>query len=72
VEVLAASWAKPGDIVLLEGSTTAGETEASIDVGTFFSIPLRAVGGFAYVGDTRLTVEGRALELAVVRDGEIG
>lgn len=72
VEVLAAPWAKPGDIVLLEGSTTAGETEASIDVGTFFSIPLRAVGGFAYVGDTRLTVEGRALELAVVRDGEIG
>jgi methionyl-tRNA synthetase len=72
IEVLDASWAKPGSIVLLEGSTKICDVESCIDVDTFFSIPLRAKDGYAYVGDSRLMVDGRPIELTAVRDGEIG
>lgn len=43
-----------------------------IDAETFFSVPLLAKAGNAYVGSTRLLVSGQAFQLQTVRDGEIG
>lgn len=71
VEVLTAPWAAPGTPVRLSGCETAPPT-GQIDVDTFFSLPLKAVGGFAEMDGVRLLAEGRALSLAKVPDGEIG
>jgi len=87
VEVLSAPWANPGTCVTLEGlagdspagegstaegSAAEGSAKAEIDVDTFFSVPLVSRDGFAMVGTARLQVEGKALQLQTVRDGEIG
>jgi len=71
VEVLTAPWAAPGDPVAVEGAAFFAVPE-TIDVDTFFSVPLRASGGFALAGKGRLGSGGRPLELETVRDGEIG
>jgi len=72
VEVLQAPWAAPGTPVSLEGLVADGPAEPQIDVDTFFSVPLAAVDGFARAGSAKLAVEGQALQLQNVRNGEIG
>jgi len=72
VEVLQAPWAAPGTPVSLEGLVADGPIEPQIDVDTFFSVPLAAVDGFARAGSAKLAVEGQALQLQNVRNGEIG
>ncbi len=78
VEVLTAPHAKPGERVVLE--TPPDHTDAppqspplgAIDASTFFSIPIIAKDGYAWVGETRLSVAGEPIKLEIVRDGEIG
>ena len=72
VEVLSAPWALPGSLVTLEGLSPNGSVEAQIDVDTFFSIPLIAKNGFAFAGSSRITADGQAIQLHMVKDGEIG
>jgi len=73
VEVLTAPWAAPGDPVVLEGTGAgAARNGELIDVDTFFSIPLHADKGFAFVGGTRLVAGETPLTLLDVTDGEIG
>ena len=78
VEVLTAPAARPGDRVVLEmpsnsAAALAAEVPAAIvDASTFFSIPIVAKDGFAWVGEGRLSVAGELLKLDCVKDGEIG
>ena len=78
VEVLTAAHAKPGDRVMLDPSSTAATLApaeppaATVDASTFFSIPILAKNGYAWVGDARLSVAGKLITLENVRDGEIG
>jgi methionyl-tRNA synthetase len=80
VEVLEAPWAVPGTRLGLEGRPIAAEAAATaspsatpeIEVDDFFSVPIEARGGCAYIGGSRLSAEGRALSLLKVPDGEVG
>jgi methionyl-tRNA synthetase len=80
VEVLEAPWAAPGTRLGLEGRPIASEAAATaspsatpeIEVDDFFSVPIEARGGAAYIGASRLSAEGRALSLLKVPDGEVG
>jgi len=76
VEVLAAPNANPGDRVILEkaeGALASLEIpSAIIDVDTFFSIPIVAREGNAWVGSTRLVVNGEPIVLQKILNGEIG
>ena len=71
VEVLDAGDAAPGTRLSLEGRAVPGEV-AQIDVDGFFSVPIAAKGGFAYIGSARLVAAGRPFALAKVPDGEVG
>ena len=71
VEVLTVPWAQPGDPVLVEGGSTF-QLPVSIDVDTFFSVPMRSDHGFAMAGKGRLVSGGRPIVLSSVADGEIG
>jgi|YelNatPaOPRAMG01_1025707.scaffolds.fasta_scaffold00222_20 methionyl-tRNA synthetase len=76
VEVLAAPNANPGDRVILEKAEGAPASleipSAIIDVDTFFSIPIVAREGNAWVGSTRLVVNGEPIVLQKILNGEIG
>jgi len=71
VEVLFAPWAKPGDQVYLEGREPAGSLP-SIDIDSFFDIPLKAVQGKARTGNGMLVVSGQGLGTQAVLEGELG
>jgi len=71
VEVLTVPWAQPGEAVLVQGGGTFSKPD-TIDVDTFFSVPLRSAGGFALAGEGRLVSAGRPIQLSSVVDGEIG
>lgn len=76
VEVLTAQQAKPGDRIVLENYAASiprpQEPLALVDAATFFSIPLVARDGFAWVGQYRLCAAGQPLQLENIKDGEIG
>ena len=76
VEVLDAPHAQPGDRVYLEGFKEMAVLESApvdiIDVDTFFSIPIVAKDGYAFVGSQRLCVGSEPLRLKNVLNGEIG
>ncbi len=76
VEVLAAPNASPGDRVILEktegGPASSEIPSAIIDIDTFFSIPIVAKEGSAWVGTKRLVVNGEPIALRRVLNGEIG
>ena len=74
VEVLDAPWAAPGTRLCLEGraSLSAADTASETDADGFFSVPIEARGGFAYVGSARLVADGKPLSLLRVPDGEVG
>jgi methionyl-tRNA synthetase len=71
VEVLDAGDAAPGTRLSLEGRALPGAV-AEIDVDAFFSVPIRAEGGFAHVGVCRLMAGQRPFSLDRVKDGEVG
>ncbi len=76
VEVLDAGEAAPGTRLSLEArASVEGEAAAAmpeIDADTFFSVPIEAKGGFAYIGSARLLASGRPFALERVAEGEIG
>jgi len=76
VEVLDAPYAQPGDRVYLEGFKEMASLKSApvdiIDVDTFFSIPIVAKDGYAFVGSQRLCVGSEPLRLKNVLNGEIG
>lgn len=72
VEVLSMPDAAPGTRVILEGQDPAIIPEPQIDVDTFFSVPIAARDGNAWVGGARLTADGRHYVLARVQSGEVG
>jgi methionyl-tRNA synthetase len=76
VEVLDAPHAKPGDRVYLEGFKDGATSEPApvetIDIDAFFSIPIVAKDGYAFVGGQRLYVGSEPLRLKKVLNGEIG
>jgi methionyl-tRNA synthetase len=71
-EVLDAGDAAPGTRIFLEGQDPSILPDAEIDVDSFFSVPLRAEGGVAKAGGSRLLVDGRAFVFKQVPEGEIG
>jgi methionyl-tRNA synthetase len=74
VEVLDAGGAAPGTRITLEGRAgpDALEEPPEIDVDTFFSVAIKAAGGFARIGGSRLAASGSPFALAKVPEGEIG
>ena len=76
VEVLTAPNAKPGERVLLEGSSIENLEETiskeNIDIETFLTIPLYAKDGYAWSEGQRLMVRGEPIRLEKVMDGKIG
>jgi methionyl-tRNA synthetase len=76
VEVLDAPNAKPGDGVSLEvlGADVSSQPAPAdiIDVDTFFSIPMVAKDGYAWVGSQRLKVGSDYIMLEKVLNGKIG
>ncbi len=76
VEVLNAPSATPGDRVFLEASEAEAASKPApadiIDVDTFFSIPIVARDGYAWIGSQRLKVGSDYIKLANVLNGEIG
>jgi len=73
VEVLDAGDAAPGTRLTLEGRDPSGQGAIpEIDVDTFFSVPISALGGFARVGACRLLAAGKPLALEKVPEGEVG
>lgn len=71
VEVLDAGDAPTGTRLRLEGLPEA-PVPAEIDIDTFFSMPIRAEGGFVKVGGSALMVEGSPLRTLAIPDGEVG
>jgi methionyl-tRNA synthetase len=80
VEVLDAGDMAPGTRLSLEGREAlleGREAELSgatpmIDADTFFSVPISANDGFAFIGSKRLVALSRPFALTRVRDGEVG
>jgi len=74
VEVLDAGDAAVGTRLALEGGAGFGALEApgEIDVDTFFSVAIKAAGGFARIGERRLVTPAGPIALSKVPDGEIG
>jgi len=78
VEVLTAPHAHPGDRIVLEMPPDTREILPTsvpaniVDASTFFSIPIVAKDGYAWVGESRLSVGGEMLRLDSIKDGEIG
>jgi methionyl-tRNA synthetase len=73
VEVLDAGDAAPGTRLSLEGRvSTAPEAMPEIDADTFFSVPIVAKGGFAFIGAARLVAGERPFALERVSEGEVG
>jgi methionyl-tRNA synthetase len=74
VEVLDAGSTAPGTPVVLEGCpvSQAADEKPEIDVDGFFSIPIEARGGCAYVGKRKLVAGDGPLSLLRVPDGKIG
>ena len=71
-EVIDVSWAAPGTRLLLTGQDTALTVEEQIDVDTFFSVPIRAIGGSVLVGSKTLEADSLICRTLRVTDGDVG
>jgi methionyl-tRNA synthetase len=69
-EVLDAPGVPTGTRVTLDGAEP-GPAPAEITVDTFFSVPLRTVNGVVTAEGGTLTLAGKPLTTALIRDGEI-
>jgi methionyl-tRNA synthetase len=73
VEVLDAGDVAPGTRIFLEGRPQLqAQAIPEIDVDGFFSVPIVAKGGFAWLGSSRLVAADRPFPLVKVPDGEVG
>lgn len=79
VETLEAPWAEPGSRVVLECTGQEPELQpelpagqpSELDIDNFFSVPIIARDFNALIGDKKLTVNGKVIELKKVKDGKV-
>ncbi|MDR1506756.1 MAG: methionine--tRNA ligase [Treponema sp.] len=69
-EVLDASGVPSGTRVVLDGEE-APDSPEEITIDTFFSVPIRVVGGVVTSGGKALTLDGKPLRTSVVTDAEV-
>ena len=72
VEVLDASWAKPGTRISLEGLPLPASKKAEITGDEFFSVKIEARGGVVQLAGKKLLADGREIRTEKALDGEIG
>ncbi|MFW6291976.1 MAG: methionine--tRNA ligase, partial [Spirochaetota bacterium] len=70
VDVLFLDDVEPGTPVTLAGHPE--QDAGTIDVDTFFAMPIRAEGGRVLVGDAPLTAGGREVRTRTVENGTVG
>jgi len=61
VEVLEAPWATPGTPVVLEGDNPVTLKPAAIDADVFFQIEIKVKNHMVYIGEKKLTADGKIL-----------
>ncbi|MFI3258036.1 MAG: methionine--tRNA ligase, partial [Spirochaetales bacterium] len=61
VEVLECPWAKPGEIVVLEGENPVAEKPSCIDANTFFAVSVDVNDKKVQIGGKNLTVGGKII-----------
>ncbi len=71
VDVIFLDEVEPGARITAEGGDTA-ESPDTVDIDTFFSIPIRAENHTVMVGDSRLIVNERPVTTRRVGDGPVG
>lgn len=72
VEVLDASWAKPGTKVVLEGSDVNASKKAEITGDEFFSIAIEAKDGVVQIAGKKLLADGKVITISKALNSEIG
>lgn len=72
VEVLDASWAKPGTKVVLEGSDVNASKKAEITGDEFFSIAIEAKDGVVQIAGKKLIADGKVITTSKALNSEIG
>ena len=71
VEVLDASWAKPGTKVVIEGANQETK-KAEINAEQFFAVSINAVNGFVEIAGKKLVADGKAITTSKALNSEIG
>lgn len=72
VEVLDASWAKPGTKVVLEGSDVNASKKAEITGDEFFSVAIEAKNGVVQIAGKKLLADGKVITTSKALNSEIG
>ena len=72
VEVLDASWAKPGTKVVLEGADVNAQKKAEINAGEFFSVQIMAKDGLVQIAGKKLLADGKEIKTQNALNSEIG
>ena len=71
VEVLDASWAKPGTKVILEGADVNSAKKEEINIDEFFSVSINAVKGSVQIAGKKLLADGKEITTKFAQDAEI-
>lgn len=71
VELLTAPWAAPGTLVTLEGSESATEKPAKIDIDRFCKVEYKVIDHVAHVAGKKLIAAGKEIRLEKVENAEI-
>ncbi len=72
VEVLDASWAKPGTKVVLEGADVNAVKKEEINIDEFFSVQINAVNGSVEIAGKKLLADGKEIKTTKALNSEIG
>ncbi|MBR5645554.1 MAG: methionine--tRNA ligase [Treponema sp.] len=72
VEVLDASWAKPGTKVILEGSDVNTLKKSEINIDEFFSVKIEAKDGFVQIAGKKLLADNKEIKTEKALNSEIG
>ncbi len=72
VEVLDASWAKPGTKVVLEGADVNVVKKEEINIDEFFSVQINAVNGSVEIAGKKLLADGKEIKTTKALNSEIG
>lgn len=72
VEVIDASWAKPGTKVVLEGSDVNASKKAEITGDEFFSVAIEAKDGVVQIAGKKLLADGKVITTSKALNSEIG
>ena len=72
VEVLDASWAKPGTKVVLEGADVNAAKKAEITGDEFFAVQINAVNGVVQIAGKKLLADGKEIKTVNAVNSEIG